>query len=174
MSEASRAVEGAPATRLWMGSGGAAPSDKPTSEAPVLVVQGCGRTGSTLAATLAELVPSARLVMVDPVPGRAELIAASLGDRVESHRSDSADLRGVDLLVTALPAGANLAAAQHALDEGVPVVTVADSAAEVRSLFDLDAEAVSRGVAIVASRGDDPGPVVSAGPARVLAVGPRR
>ena len=36
MSEANRAVEGAPATRLQMGSGGAASSDKSMSEAPAI------------------------------------------------------------------------------------------------------------------------------------------
>jgi hypothetical protein len=83
-------------------------------------------------------------------------VVRALGER-SSAAAKSADPHDVDVAVLATPAGGHAAAARPFLAAGVPVVSTADSVADVRALLGLDAEARERGVAVLVGAGFGPG-----------------
>ncbi len=118
------------------------------------VVVGCGRVGSRAAAVLA--AAGAEVAVVDRHPARAQ----QLSDLLDGVPAVVGGLDGVgrgDVVVLCVTAGDHAALARAALSHSAAIISAGDSGTDVARLLDLDAEAVERGVAVVAGAGFTPG-----------------
>jgi saccharopine dehydrogenase-like NADP-dependent oxidoreductase len=122
-----------------------------------VAVLGTGAVATRAARQLASTDAVEAVIIHGADPERVERIVASIGreravrggaDPFASGRADAVILAG---------AGSGLVAARAALAAGLPVVSVADSVDEVRSLLALDAEARAAGVPLVVGAGFSPG-----------------
>jgi len=100
-------------------------------------------------------------VVVDPLPGRAEEVVASLGAGARvatgSGLATGDEPLDVDVVVLCGPAGTHAAPAAAHLAVGCPVVSTSDDLNDVRALLDLDATAAANDVALVVGAGFSPG-----------------
>jgi hypothetical protein len=140
------------------------PPDQP-SELRVAVC-GVGAVGSRAARQLASSGEIDAVYIVARDEARADYVADSLGPKASFQRWQPSLLDWIDALVVAAPlttatgplaAGLRLEAVGQALSRGVPVVTVGDAMAEVRSLLAMDDDARRAGVPLVIGAGMAPG-----------------
>ncbi|MFN3218088.1 MAG: Gfo/Idh/MocA family oxidoreductase [Acidimicrobiales bacterium] len=127
-----------------------------------VAVLGMGAVGSRVARQLIATDPGIEVVVSDADRERLDRTAPTLGSGaiVDSAAGDVAALlrrHGIAVLVVATPAGRHLAPVRHALDAGVPVVSVSDRLDEVRSMLRLDPIARRRGVPLLVGAGFAPG-----------------
>jgi saccharopine dehydrogenase-like NADP-dependent oxidoreductase len=122
-----------------------------------IAIVGTGAVAARAARQLASTESVERVVVHGKDPERVERIVASLGPKhAEAGRVDPlAGQRPDAVILGAAASGVTLARA--AVAAGVPVVSVADAVAEVRSLLALDAEARAAGVSVVVGSGFAPG-----------------
>jgi len=120
------------------------------------VVVGAGAVGVRAARQLLFLGDVERLSVVEPNARRREAVVASLGHPALAAPDLESAVDGADVVVLAGPAG-HRAAAEAALDHSASVVSVSDDVDDVRDLLALDAEAIERGVHVVAGAGFSPG-----------------
>lgn len=118
---------------------------------PIIGVAGCGVTGARIVSHLA--ASSVRVAAYDIV-GNASVAMARRHGAVAVDRL--VDLAACDLVVLATPAP-HLPVASVFLDERVPVVTLGDDLADLRSLLALGSAARAGGVACVVGAGMAPG-----------------
>jgi hypothetical protein len=126
---------------------------------PRVAVVGCGRTGARVASLLAGAGAGERELTVevsDALAGRADALAARLGDRVVS-RGDGVARRALDAAVLCVPRAAHRALALNLLAAGTPLVSISDDLDETTALLELGPQAARRGVPVVVGAGFAPG-----------------
>src|SRR5256885_15737888 len=119
-----------------------------------ITLVGAGAVGARAARQLVATGPDVHVLVSDTDLERAASVVSSLG-REQSELGR--ELHGVDAAILALPGGEHAAVARELVDNGVPVVSVADDVDDVRALLALDEPARARGVAVVAGAGFSPG-----------------
>lgn len=121
-----------------------------------ILLLGAGAVGARAARQLVEDASVASVVIADVDAKRRASVVQNTGDKALDGGAQGDDHR-VDAVVLAGPNGTHVAAAQHHLGLGRPVVSCADGIADVQGLLDLGPEAEARNVAVVAGAGFSPG-----------------
>jgi len=119
-------------------------------------VAGVGAVGARAARQIFSLGRVDELIVVGSGPGRADEIAAALGDPALAGSWDDALQSRPEAVVLAGPTD-HLQRARAALAAGAHVVSVADGEAEVRGLLALDQDARQVGRSVVVGAGFSPG-----------------
>lgn len=129
-----------------------------TDGATVLLV-GAGAVGGRAARQLVETPGVARLLVASRDHERAERLSTVMAPHAEpvDWRPGRALPQGLAAIACALPAGADEAVAQSAIDAGIPVVSAGDDSAGLAGLAVLDGPARAAGVLVVAGAGLAPG-----------------
>lgn len=127
-----------------------------------IAVLGLGAVGSRVARQLIAGGTGTEVVVTDSNEQRLQRTVPTLGSGavVDPASADVAALlrrHRVEVLIVATPAGRHLAPVRHALDAGIPVVSVSDRLDEVRSMLRLDPIARRRGIPLLVGAGFAPG-----------------
>jgi hypothetical protein len=122
----------------------------------VLLV-GAGATGARAARQLADTHGIDRVVVADREPERAAALADALGEIADTVPIDQPFPRGVDAVVSAVPARTGAVVAQRAIDAGTPVAAVGDDRDGIAALLALDRGARDAGVLVAVGCGLVPG-----------------
>lgn len=115
---------------------------------------GVGATGARAARQLASTDAVDTVVVADADPAQRRKVADLLGAGAEVS---DAEVPEADVVLIASPAGSQAALGAQALRQGSSVVATGDDVADVRSLLDLDAEAVERARTVIVGAGFAPG-----------------
>lgn len=104
-----------------------------------IAVAGVGRIGVMHARNLAATPGVSEVVVQDPVPGRADEVAAQLTGAVPVTAAPdlAAALKGADGLVVAVPTPAHAGTVHTALDAGVPVLVEKPVAADLATIREV-------------------------------------
>src|SRR4051794_253074 len=122
-----------------------------------VAIVGTGAVAARAARQLASTDSVEKVVVHGTDPERVERIVASLGrTHAEPGQADVLAGQRPDAVILA-GSGSGVTVARAAVAAGVPVVSVHDSVAEVRSLLAIDAEARDGGVPVVVGAGFAPG-----------------
>ena len=124
----------------------------------VLVV-GLGETGVRAARQLLDTNGIDRVFVAARSAGNARAVAESLQDGAEAWTlSDDAMFPPeIDAIASAVPAGADTALAQAALERGISFASVADHDAAINALLEMQEAARERGTTVLAGCGLAPG-----------------
>lgn len=120
-------------------------------------VLGLGAVGARLARQLLSTEGVTEVILRDERVARADDVARSMGERSRVDPGGYCDPVDADVVVLSGPAGTHAEPARAFVARDTPVVSVADSMADVRALLDLDTEARERGVPVAVGAGFAPG-----------------
>jgi saccharopine dehydrogenase-like NADP-dependent oxidoreductase len=119
-----------------------------------IALVGAGAVGARAARQLVSTDTVTSVLVVDPDADQARSVVASLG---HEHATVASTANDVDVAVLAAPGDTHRALAASYVNDGVPVVSVADGVDDVRALLDLDDVARRKNVSVVVGAGFSPG-----------------